>query len=752
MPRSARLLVAILLSILIAHPAAAAGLGWQTDPETAAQLARNGSKMLLVYDRGRASARAASDAERVIAQMSADEVFLHSLESFVPLKIERGGGAAAPPSWLETPREPELALYDASRTLLARFKLGRGGWKAIAEDLLRFRGTRALAAQSAGLRLDGNIAAADFLLGYVMRENRRLAESIAAFRRAADGFRAREDRPSEQLAQLGAATSQFAHGQRPQARAEIGTILENAASPEVKAEATFLLASVLEAYAHTPVRTAPGLHAMSPAQRSPTALAPVISLYREAYSLAAPGSVTEASARAALGRLDTAPLPSKGDPKRSLRIVPPAQTTFTGHSKFLVEAPPETARVELFLDEEKVATSNGAPFRAAFDVGPTPRVRIVKARAWDAANESLGETSIRINDRVDNFYVTIVSPAAGNVHGRAAIEVDVKVPPARTVSQVVLSWNGNEVARLTSPPWVAVVDPDGRGLAYLEAVATLDDGATASATRVYNGALAESVDVAAVTVLAAVANAHGTPARGLVAEDFVIEDEGRRVLHELVSTPNDPVTIGIAIDSSSSMRGRHLYTLRAATTFLERALRPVDEAFVVAFDSRARIVHERSRDVESLRRSILDLIPAGGTSIFDGATFALQQFQGIAGRKALIVFSDGIEGTSSADARETERLARTIGVPVYLFVPRGGARLGHALSAVSDMTGGTRHHGVDETDFEVTFDRLVAELRAQYVLQYARPPGVAPGSWRTIRLTVPDRNVTVRTISGYRAQ
>jgi hypothetical protein len=70
---------------------------------------------------------------------------------------------------------------------------------------------------------------------------------------------------------------------------------------------------------------------------------------------------------------------------------------------------------------------------------------------------------------------------------------------------------------------------------------------------------------------------------------------------------------------------------------------------------------------------VYDLTPRGGTSIFDGVSFALQQFQGISGKKALLVLSDGREGTSGASAKECERLARAIGVPVSVLVPPGAS-------------------------------------------------------------------------------
>jgi VWFA-related protein len=280
----------------------------------------------------------------------------------------------------------------------------------------------------------------------------------------------------------------------------------------------------------------------------------------------------------------------------------------------------------------------------------------------------------------------------------------------------------------------------------------LEDGATAEAMKLYNASgVSESVEVGAVTVIASVTDANGDRIGGLAASDFTIADEGIAVTPELRSSDEDPVTIGIAIDSSSSMAGRQLYVIRAATEFLGRALRPQDQAFIVAFDTGPRLIHPRSGDTKTLRESIYTLSPQGGTSIFDGVTFSLQQFQGILGKKALVVFSDGNEGTSSASARECEKLARTVGVPLYGIVPPDGNRKRNALTGIAAETGGTMFFGEPEETFPKLFDRLAEEIRGQYVLSFTRPAVVKAGSWRPIRVGVRRPDANVRAIQGYRA-
>jgi VWFA-related protein len=133
-------------------------------------------------------------------------------------------------------------------------------------------------------------------------------------------------------------------------------------------------------------------------------------------------------------------------------------------------------------------------------------------------------------------------------------------------------------------------------------------------------------------------------------------------------------------------------------------------------------------------------------------TFALQQFQGITGKRALVLISDGKEGTSSASAKEAQRLAQVMGIPIYVISPPGGeGGQRHALFEIVEATGGALHYGTPDTKLRALADQLTDEVRSQYVLSFTRPAGVKAGEWRSVRVAVNKRDATVRTIQGYRA-
>ncbi len=768
MPRRILVLLALLLPSFV-RAAETASVPWHGAPNAAAAVARAQQKMLLVYYRGDCGrCSAASDA--MFENAASDEIFVKALDSFLPLRVDATTAAHPIVDALRTEKKvPVVAIYDVAGVQLGMLRGDEVRWNSVGELLLRFRAARQLVAAADVFRQRGNTAEAAFALGQglaVARDPKRAAEQydLAA---AAYGRQRPEER---QFAQVMAGYARFASGQQKRGRTEVLSVLREALSDAIAAEAHFRLGAMAEAglnkritVPNSPIATPTTVGQRNPAPASepigmgrsvvtknPGALKEAVTSYRKAYELAAPGSNTLEGATRALARLDDRPLPPKGGMQSTLRLIVPPRPALTGETEFVAEAGPGVARVDFFLDDQQVASQRRTPFRVSIDVGPTARARSVKARAFDAQGKALGDAVATINDRLDAFVLTIVAPVVEVLRGDTDVELDVRVPPGRTLKDVELSWNGAPFATLTQPPFRARLQ-GSRELGYLRAFGTLDDGTTAETTKVFNTGQSATVDIASVTLIASVADREGTPILGLASADFAVLDEGKPVQAELRSSEDDPITIGIAVDSSSSMAGKQLYVIRAAAEFLARGLRPQDEAFVVSFDTGARLVHPRSHDVDALRASVLNLVAGGGTSIFDGVTFALQQLQGIPGKRALLVFSDGREGTSSASAKECGRLARALGVPVYLIVPPGGAKLEHALADVAEATGGLMLHATPVDELGELADRLAEEVRSQYVLSFTRPAGVKPGEWRSLRVDVRGREASVRAVQGYRA-
>jgi Ca-activated chloride channel family protein len=618
----------------------------------------------------------------------------------------------------------------------------------IVDYLTRARDLAPRIVQSATARKAGKSADADLILADVLLRMEQLDVARDLFNTAAAGYRRQHAPDDEQFARMNAAFAEYFYSVREQ-KPSPGERLP------VKAQKSLIDLMRYAEFPRTPANGAQAWLAVAAIRLSDKDTGGALRAYRKAYEVAAPGSAARASARESLALLGetwaAAAQPETPAAQATIRLVPPPRSTISGKAEFVATTTPAVARVAFLLDGETMATAQQPPFRARFDVDALPRLRTVKAIAYDNAGKAIGEASVTINDRVDAFRVAIIAPTAETVAGNVILEADAQVPEGKTLAGVDLFWNDTKVQSFHARPFrAAFAVPPGFG--YLRAVATLADGRTAEDTRVYNGLAGETMDVHAVGFSATVVDARGARVGGLTAKDFVVKDEGQPVAVSDRSFTDEPATIGLAVDSSRSMRTQLLDLYDAATQFVDVAASPASRLFVVAFDTTPRVIHPPSSDAKSLRTSILALNPSGSTATVDAITFALQQFRGIGGRRALVVITDGRDGPNSQSVAAAERMANETGVPIYVVIPKAylTLRLGNALTGITETSGGLMFPSAAPEELAAIFRRIRDEVMGQYLLSIAGRDGGA-GEWRHVSVEVPGRNVRVRTISGYYA-
>ncbi|HWW60734.1 MAG TPA: VWA domain-containing protein, partial [Thermoanaerobaculia bacterium] len=516
---------------------------------------------------------------------------------------------------------------------------------AFAAMLVKMRTEAPAIIDASERRRTGRTAEADLILGKALLELELPKQALERFERAAKTLREQKDRIGAQFAELNTGFAHFIAGHRAQGIQIIDGVIRNPETNDNAAEAWYLLGSI---------------------RRIEHNGRDAILAFRKAWDLATPDTAIASVAHAALASIDKRPIPPKsGAPAATVRVIPPPRKVVTGSAEFIADVDRHAASVDFYLDDVKVATANKPPFAVRINVGNIPRARNVRVIALDANRIPIGEASTTINDRADAFHVTITSPATELISGDTTIEADAHIPDDRHLTKLELYWKNARLATFTEPPFRMVfVAPKEFG--YLRAVGTLDDGATAEDTKLVNaGGVSETVNVQGVTFIATVLGKDNKHVTGLTAKDLVVEEEGRRVDVNVRSNEEEPAMVGIAIDISSSMRPMQLDVIEIATALVQTLASEKTKVFLVVFDNTARILHPPSSDVASLREKLLDLYAAGGTTLFDGMIFALQQFQGIEGRRALVVISDGRDVASGETADAATRLAKSAGVPIY---------------------------------------------------------------------------------------
>ena len=440
----------------------------------------------------------------------------------------------------------------------------------------------------------------------------------------------------------------------------------------------------------------------------------------------------------------------------NVHLLYPHREVMVGSVDFSVAASSDVTRVDVFLDDARVAELTRRPFSTRVNLGTTPHVRTVRAVAFDAQERRLGEDGVKLNDRAVSLGVNIVAPRGDAVASRTTVEVLPRVPDGVHLAGVDLYWNETKIATMTAAPFRhELVLPSPSASGFIRAVARTGDGATAEDVKMINaGGVSDQVRVDAVQVYAIVQDRRGHYIDGLNASDFVVKEDGRTVTPRLQSASDDPISIGIALDTSASMQVSMMAVIDYASEFVLYSLGAADQTFVVAFDEQPRLVQPLTSNRKQLTSAIYDMQAGGGTAIWDAVLFSLQQFHGVPGKRALVVFTDGISNSGSATPKAALQYAREVGVPIYVVQIFSGINQDlifteNTIRSLTEPTGGAFFRFAGKKDLPVLFSQIRDDTRGQYLLTYVSPGTKPNGELRRISVEVPGKPVVVRATSGY---
>jgi Ca-activated chloride channel homolog len=264
------------------------------------------------------------------------------------------------------------------------------------------------------------------------------------------------------------------------------------------------------------------------------------------------------------------------------------------------------------------------------------------------------------------------------------------------------------------------------------------------------------VEVDVVSVTAVVLDKKGRFVRGLGPGDVRLYENGvRQEVSYFREASNDPdarvpLSVVLVLDTSGSMRESMRFLSEAVLNFVYK-LDAVDKAMVVSFNDSVKGSAEFTGDIDRLERFVDGLEAYGGTSLYDAIHYSLNRIRDEPGRKAVIVFSDGADTTSSLGDKEVVDYARAVEATVYSIGFRGSGPGGSPrgfLKKIASETGGEFFAPGDIGDLIKVFNQISDELKNHYLLAYT-PTREADGTWRQIELKVDRPNTEVRVRKGY---
>ena len=258
-----------------------------------------------------------------------------------------------------------------------------------------------------------------------------------------------------------------------------------------------------------------------------------------------------------------------------------------------------------------------------------------------------------------------------------------------------------------------------------------------------------------VVLQISVRNAHGEVVTNLQRDAFSVYENGRLQPVSVFRRDDIPVSVGLLIDNSGSMRPIR-GTVETAALAFARASNPDDELFVMNFADKPELDVPFTSDRAVLARGIARADAIGGTAMRDAIQEAERYMREHAtrDRQALVIVTDGFDNESTATLDAVTRAAQQRDIVIYaigLFAHADKAKPAHvALEHLTERSGGIAYYpeSVDRVD-EVALD-IAHQIRNQYTLGYTPLNQALDGSYRAIQVKVAGRErLFPRTRAGY---
>lgn len=270
------------------------------------------------------------------------------------------------------------------------------------------------------------------------------------------------------------------------------------------------------------------------------------------------------------------------------------------------------------------------------------------------------------------------------------------------------------------------------------------------------------IDTDLVTLTLTVTDIYGRYVSGLGRGAFTITDNNEEQEISYFSDSDAPASVGILFDVSDSMSGEKIARARKALERFIETSHPNDEYFLIAFNDRAQLLLDRSRDGEAVLRKLTLVSPRNNTALYDACYLGIEKVsRGTHQKKAMVIISDGQDNASRYNFGEVRRLMKESDVVTYAVgildkrdASNAEGMQGQAfLDSLTGVTGGKAFYPNSDVEMDEIFERIALELRHQYSVGYTPRDFKPDGKWRKVRVKVkPPRGLprlSVRHREGY---
>jgi VWFA-related protein len=225
-----------------------------------------------------------------------------------------------------------------------------------------------------------------------------------------------------------------------------------------------------------------------------------------------------------------------------------------------------------------------------------------------------------------------------------------------------------------------------------------------------------------VKAYVSVLDAEGKPVRGLTRENAALLENGRTMTIDSMrmtgtAGEREPLSLAIVLDRSESMSGEKISRLKESVQRFIEIMEPGDRAALIAFSDAVALLEPLTSDRDRLTNAVRALEPAGHTALYDAVAQGADALQGVPGRKAVVLLTDGIANRGSLDIDQA--IAEAVKDYVSVTVIGLGADVRTArLERIAQETGGAYFFTPSASGLAEIYEAVSRRIRNEYVVTY----------------------------------
>ena len=448
--------------------------------------------------------------------------------------------------------------------------------------------------------------------------------------------------------------------------------------------------------------------------------------------------------------------PSDDDHEISL-LLQAESALYHGRGAFQVTTRGEgIASVRYLLNGKEIGSAKKPPYRTKLKLGG-PKVMKLSAEALSAEGEVLARDTVQLNAGPYAFDVRLVEPIPDTrQRGLVRVRATARPPLGMKIERLDFFLDDQPIASVFGPPYsLRIPVPDA--LATVRVVGHVDSRTVDEDSVLVNPPPGmEQIEVRNIELYVSVEDRLNETLDYLEEESFAVFENDQPVeILEFVPGEDRPLYMSFLIDISGSM-GIYLPKLtEGAQELVDALLGPGDRVSLSLFREKPELLTSFTSNKYYFMQGLRDLedesAKQGYTAFHDGVITALYDLSGIEGRRALLIFSDGMDNASRFSRFQVNDFARQAGVRFYIFHTVTSSLQGRDpwLKRLAEETGGGYYNINNPQYMETFFRKIQKDMATQYLIRYQTTRDPDDQACREIRVEILGEKARARTIKGW---